>query len=254
MGPAEVEERYGIPPAAVPDFIALRGDPSDGLPGAKGIGEKTAADLLRRHGTLEAVIAGAVREKPSVRRALIEQADELRAFKDIATLRDAESSARPTRDRRRGRRRAAGRAGHGAARGAARGAGSGGLNEVRAERALGALEQVAREVAAPVDGTHRRAGRLTHAPGDDVRPGAIGVGQQREQVTAVPGDEEVGAAQQGGQLTGLGAAHEQHAELLPVADGAGDHAPQHPAASGAGSGPIKSSRSMTEATARTPRT
>jgi DNA polymerase-1 len=51
MGPAEVVARYGVPPEAVPDFIALRGDPSDGLPGAKGIGEKTAADLLRRHGT-----------------------------------------------------------------------------------------------------------------------------------------------------------------------------------------------------------
>ena len=100
MGAEEVEERYGIPPAAVPDFIALRGDPSDGLPGAKGIGEKTAADLLRRHGSLEAAIEGAVREKPSVRRALIEQADELRAFKDIATLRDADverpADRRPT--------------------------------------------------------------------------------------------------------------------------------------------------------------
>jgi len=90
MGPEEVEERYGIPPEIVPDFIALRGDPSDGLPGAKGIGEKTAADLLRRHGSLEAVIDGAIRERPAVRRALIEQADELRAFKDIATLRDAD--------------------------------------------------------------------------------------------------------------------------------------------------------------------
>ena len=90
MGPEEVEGRYGIPPAIVPDFIALRGDPSDGLPGAKGIGEKTAADLLRRHGSLEAVIDGAIRERPAVRRALIEQADELRAFKDIATLRDAD--------------------------------------------------------------------------------------------------------------------------------------------------------------------
>ncbi len=47
IGPAEVERRYGIPPELVPDFIALRGDPSDGLPGAKGIGEKTAAELLR---------------------------------------------------------------------------------------------------------------------------------------------------------------------------------------------------------------
>jgi 5'-3' exonuclease len=90
MGAEEVEQRYGIPPALVPDFIALRGDPSDGLPGAKGIGEKTAAELLRRHGSLEAVIAGAIRERPAVRRALLEQADELRAFKDIATLRDVE--------------------------------------------------------------------------------------------------------------------------------------------------------------------
>ena len=87
VGPDEVRERYGIEPEQVPDFIALRGDPSDGLPGAKGIGAKTAADLLRRKGDLEHVILGAVREKPAVRRALIEQADELRMFRDIATLR-----------------------------------------------------------------------------------------------------------------------------------------------------------------------
>ncbi len=89
LGPSEVRERYGIAPDQVPDFIALRGDPSDGLPGAKGIGEKTAADLLRRHGTLEAVLAGAIREKPSVRRALLEQHDELLMFRDVATLREA---------------------------------------------------------------------------------------------------------------------------------------------------------------------
>ena len=47
VDPAEVKKRYGIQPALVPDFIALRGDPSDGLPGAKGVGEKTAAELLR---------------------------------------------------------------------------------------------------------------------------------------------------------------------------------------------------------------
>jgi DNA polymerase-1 len=86
---AEVERRYGIPPSLVPDFIALRGDPSDGIPGAKGIGEKTAADLLRRHGSLEAALSGAVREtRPAVRRALLEQADELRMFRDLALLRD----------------------------------------------------------------------------------------------------------------------------------------------------------------------
>jgi 5'-3' exonuclease len=110
MGPAEVEARYGIPPSAVPDFIALRGDPSDGLPGAKGIGEKTAADLLRRHGSLEAAIDGAIRERPAVRRALLEQADELRTFKDIATLRDADVERPPDAPTDRGGGAAAARA------------------------------------------------------------------------------------------------------------------------------------------------
>jgi DNA polymerase-1 len=82
-----VREIYGIDPSQVPDFIALRGDPSDGLPGAKGIGAKTAADLLKRKGDLEHVILGAIRETPSVRKSLIEQAEQLRMFRDIATLR-----------------------------------------------------------------------------------------------------------------------------------------------------------------------
>jgi DNA polymerase-1 len=87
VGPEQVREIYGIAPAQVPDFIALRGDPSDGLPGAKGIGAKTAAELLQRKGDLEHTILGAIREKPSVRKALIEQAAELRMFREIATLR-----------------------------------------------------------------------------------------------------------------------------------------------------------------------
>ena len=87
VGPDGVREWYGIDPEQVPDFIALRGDPSDGLPGAKGIGPKTAADLLKRKGDLEHVILGAIREKPSVRKALIEQADQLRMFREVATLR-----------------------------------------------------------------------------------------------------------------------------------------------------------------------
>ena len=66
---AEVKRRYGVPPELVPDFIALRGDPSDGLPGAKGVGEKTAADLLQRRGSLEAAIEGAVRETAGAPRA-----------------------------------------------------------------------------------------------------------------------------------------------------------------------------------------
>ena len=85
---AEVKRRYGIGPELVPDFIALRGDPSDGIPGAKGVGEKTAAELLRRRGSLEAAIENAVRERPPrLSGALLNQADELRMFKDLATLR-----------------------------------------------------------------------------------------------------------------------------------------------------------------------
>jgi DNA polymerase-1 len=86
MGPAEVRARYGVPPELVPDFIALRGDPSDGLPGARGIGEKGAADLLLRRGSLEAALASPDGEKPRVATALREQAGELRDFLAIATL------------------------------------------------------------------------------------------------------------------------------------------------------------------------
>jgi DNA polymerase-1 len=90
VAPEEVERRYGIGPELVPDFIALRGDPSDGLPGARGVGPKTAAELLRRHGSLEGVLENAIRERrPALRGALLDAAEDLRAFKDIATLRDA---------------------------------------------------------------------------------------------------------------------------------------------------------------------
>ncbi len=90
IGPEQVRKRYGIDPRLVPDFIALRGDPSDGLPGAKGVGEKTAAELLREHGSLEGVLENAIRERrPALRASLLESKDELLAFKNIATLRDA---------------------------------------------------------------------------------------------------------------------------------------------------------------------
>src|SRR4051794_17022597 len=98
VGPDEVRERYGIDPELVPDFIALRGDPSDGLPGARGVGPKTAAELLRRHGSLEAVLDGAIRERrPALRGALIEGREDLLAFKDIATLREARVERPPDR-------------------------------------------------------------------------------------------------------------------------------------------------------------
>jgi 5'-3' exonuclease len=96
VDPAEVRRRYGIDPEQVPDFIALRGDPSDGIPGAKGIGEKTAAELLRRHGSLQAALDAAVREsKPTVRKALMEQRDELLRFKEIATLQEVDVQLPP---------------------------------------------------------------------------------------------------------------------------------------------------------------
>jgi DNA polymerase-1 len=95
---AEVKRRYGVPPELVPDFIALRGDPSDGIPGAKGIGEKTAADLLRRHGSLEAALEGALREnQPRVRAALLDGRGELVAYKEVATLRDTDVELPPDR-------------------------------------------------------------------------------------------------------------------------------------------------------------
>ncbi len=90
----EVQRRYGISPELVPDFIALRGDPSDGLPGAPGVGEKTAAQLLRRHGSLEALLAAVVDgdagERPRIAAALREHAGALRAYREIALLRPVE--------------------------------------------------------------------------------------------------------------------------------------------------------------------
>jgi DNA polymerase I len=77
IGPAEVRERYGVDPRQVPDFIALRGDPSDKLPGARGVGPKGAADLLRRYGTLEQALADG---------RFSAQAGDLRLYKKIATM------------------------------------------------------------------------------------------------------------------------------------------------------------------------
>jgi DNA polymerase I len=77
IGPAEVRDRYGVDPEQVPDFIALRGDPSDKLPGARGVGPKGAADLLKRHGSLDGILAVGL---------FAAQADDLRLFRSIATM------------------------------------------------------------------------------------------------------------------------------------------------------------------------
>jgi DNA polymerase-1 len=93
LGPAEVKKHYGIPPKLVPDLIALRGDPSDGIPGAKGVGEKTAVELLRKLGSLEKVLKAAFREpRASLRTALTAAPEELLAFKEVATLRKVKVS------------------------------------------------------------------------------------------------------------------------------------------------------------------
>jgi len=97
VDPEGVKRRYGVPPELVPDFIALRGDPSDGLPGAPGIGPKTAAELLSRHGSLDATIAAAERERPRIAAALREAAPQLRAFREIATLQKEEIARPPDR-------------------------------------------------------------------------------------------------------------------------------------------------------------
>jgi DNA polymerase-1 len=77
VGPAEVRERYGVEPKQVPDFIALRGDPSDRIPGVPGVGPKKAAEVLRQHGSLEDALAAG---------RFAAQAEELRLYRRIATL------------------------------------------------------------------------------------------------------------------------------------------------------------------------
>jgi len=81
IGPAEVRERYGVDPAQVPDFIALRGDPSDKIPGARGVGAKTAASLLAQYGSLESALAEG---------RFAAEAAALRLYRHVATMdRDA---------------------------------------------------------------------------------------------------------------------------------------------------------------------
>ncbi len=77
IGPAEVRERYDVAPRQVPDFIALRGDPSDKLPGARGVGPKGAADVLHRYATLEDAIAAG---------RFAREAESLLLYKRIATM------------------------------------------------------------------------------------------------------------------------------------------------------------------------
>ena len=83
-----MRERYGVDPKQVPDFIALRGDPSDKIPGARGVGAKTAASLLAQYGTLEAALAEG---------RFAAEADALRLYRHVATM-DAEAPLPPLED------------------------------------------------------------------------------------------------------------------------------------------------------------
>ena len=88
IGPAQVRERYGVDPAQVPDFIALRGDPSDKIPGARGIGEKRGADLLGQFGSLDAMLDAG---------RFTSEAEALRLYRRIATM-DREAPLPPLPD------------------------------------------------------------------------------------------------------------------------------------------------------------
>jgi DNA polymerase-1 len=88
IGPAEVEARFGVPPERLLDLRALVGDPSDNIPGVKGIGEKGAAALIAEWGSLEALLAHAEEVKAKrARTALLEFADDAQLSKRLATLR-----------------------------------------------------------------------------------------------------------------------------------------------------------------------
>src|SRR3954463_8344193 len=85
--PERVEARYGIPPEKVPDFIGLKGDSSDNIPGVPGIGDKTAGQLVAQYGSLEAVIEHAEELSPARRKNILEHAEQARVSKQLATMR-----------------------------------------------------------------------------------------------------------------------------------------------------------------------
>ena len=85
--PERVEARYGVTPEQVPDFIGLKGDTSDNIPGVPGIGDKTAGQLISQYGSLESVIEHASELSPARARNITEHADIARLSKELATMR-----------------------------------------------------------------------------------------------------------------------------------------------------------------------
>ena len=85
-GPAEVRERYGVGPELVPDFIALKGDPSDNIPGVPGVGEKTAAKLLNQYGSCEEIVEHVDELKGKTRQNVEQNIDRIFAGRKVATI------------------------------------------------------------------------------------------------------------------------------------------------------------------------
>jgi len=85
--PDRVEARYGIRPDQIPDFIGLKGDTSDNIPGIPGIGDKTAGQLIAQYGSVDAVIEHADELSPARRKNVTEFADQARTAKELATMR-----------------------------------------------------------------------------------------------------------------------------------------------------------------------
>ncbi|MDX6477570.1 MAG: polymerase, partial [Gaiellaceae bacterium] len=85
--PERVELRYGVRPDQVPDFIGLKGDTSDNIPGVPGIGDKTAGQLVAQYGSLEEVLEHVDELSPARRKNLTEHADQARQSKVLATMR-----------------------------------------------------------------------------------------------------------------------------------------------------------------------
>src|SRR5207253_1561878 len=85
--PERVEARYGIRPDQIPEFIGLKGDASDNIPGIPGIGDKTAGQLIAQYGSVEAVIGHADELSPARRKNVLEFADQARSAKELATMR-----------------------------------------------------------------------------------------------------------------------------------------------------------------------
>ena len=163
-----VIDRYGIAPELIPDFVGLKGDTSDNIPGVPGIGEKTASQLLQEHGSLEGVLGSIDKISGAKRKEnLTNHAGDARVSKQLATaIRDVDigTSTWTTSPRANPTARACARPSASSSCGAARAArggarGGGGRRAGRARRGGRSTRSRAR-CRSPRSGARRRAGRL----------------------------------------------------------------------------------------------